>query len=278
MKTIPVCLIVAGLLLPVVCLAEPGAPQEDSGRGGPDKRGSAGRFMDFWKSVDKNQDGFLTKEEFDGMPRIMNLPEEKRVSLFERLDKDSDGRLGRDELVKMGGKPHDRNEPPMQRLWELDLDKSGGISMEEFKEGMLFKKLPADRQVALFERLDTNRDGTITPQDKPEPPYKRDGEGPDMRRPDRPDRPGRPEGGRPDGNRMDPRQGARQLDKDGDGNLSFEEFRSGPAVMNLTEDEQEDRFEAMDKNQDLKLSPDELPIPGSRGEGKRPTGPPPEKN
>jgi Ca2+-binding EF-hand superfamily protein len=51
------------------------------------------------------------------------------------------------------------------------------------------------------------------------------------------------------------------LDKDGDGALSFEEFRAGRAVSQLSEDAQEDRFEALDKNADLKLTPDELPRP-----------------
>jgi Ca2+-binding EF-hand superfamily protein len=226
--------------------------------------------VDFWKFVDKNQDGFLTKAEFDMMPRIQGLPEEKRQSLFERLDKDGDGKIARDELGGMG-KPHDGDAPPMQRFWELDQDKSGGISLQEFKAGRVFQKLPPERQDELFQRLDTDRDGLITPKDKPEPPPKRDGGDPRQKRPD---------GGRPEGRGMDPRQIIRQLDKNGDAALSFEEFRVGPGMKDLSEDEQEDRFEAMDKNHDQKLTAEDFPPPppGHRGGPERPDGPPPGKD
>lgn len=151
----------------------------------------------------------------------------------------------------------------MPRLWELDADKSGGVTFGEFKEGPLFKKLTPEKQQAVFRRLDTNGDGTITPKDKPEPPFRREGGPPHMKRPD---------GGKGDGPRMEPGQMIRQLDKNEDGALSFEEFRVGPGVKNLTEDEQEDRFEAMDKNHDQRLAPDDFPPP--RVQETRPESPP----
>ncbi len=46
-------------------------------------------------------------------------------------------------------------------------------------------------------------------------------------------------------------------DKNGDGALSFDEFREIPWLKDKGEDEQEDRFEEMDKNKDLKLVGDE---------------------
>jgi hypothetical protein len=48
-----------------------------------------------------------------------------------------------------------------------------------------------------------------------------------------------------------------RLDADGDGALSFAEFRKSPGVRDLTEDQQEDRFEALDRNRDHQLTPDE---------------------
>lgn len=267
MKTIPVSLIVAGILAPAVSLAQTGgATQGPPPANGGAKRGPQRPFVEAWQAADQNHDGFLAKDEFDVMPRIQGLPEEKRLHLFQRLDKDQDGKLGREELGRIG-KPHDgQGPPPQQRLWELDMDHSGGVSLVEFRAGPLFKKLPPERQDELFRRLDTDRDGMITPKDRPEPPFKREGGGP---------RPKRPDGGKPEGARPEPRQIIRLLDLNGDGTLSFEEFRAGPAVKELTEKEQQERFTAMDRNHDAKLTTDDFPPPPPRGGPKPPEGGPP---
>jgi Ca2+-binding EF-hand superfamily protein len=259
MKTIPVSRIVVLLLAPAFSLVQ--ARDESKGErrregGEPDRDGPKRPFVEFWKMVDKDHDGFISRAEFDAMPRVKNLPEEKRSNLFSRLDKDQDGKLGREEIARMG-QFHDGHGVPMQRLWELDTDKSGGISLEEFKAGQFVKKLPPEKQEKLFQRLDTDGDGLITPKDKPEPPFKR--EGGDKRH---------------EGERKDPRQMLRTLDKDGDGAVTFEEFRNGPMVKNLGEDEQEDRFEELDRNDDLKLTADDFPPPPSRGDSKPPENPP----
>lgn len=247
MKTIPVSFLVAGMLLPAVCLAQPTPPPADE-KGEP--QAPPRPVIEAWKLADTDKDGFISKAEFDAMPRIMNLPEEKRSSVFKRLDKDADAKLSRDELGRLG-KKRDGHDQPLKRLWELDSDKSGGISFEEFKAGQLFKKLSAEKQQEVFRRLDTDGDGVITPKDKPTPPFKHPDGKPHSKRgeedcPDDGDKPG---------------QINRKLDLDGDGALSFEEFRKGPAVKNLTEDEQEDRFESIDRNGDHKLSAEDFPPP-----------------
>ena len=266
MKTIPVSLIVAGLLVPVAVHAQtPGDPPVAIPGGATDKHGPSRPFAEAWKAADTNHDGFISKEEFDGMPRIQNLPEEKRLHLFKRLDKDGDDRISGEELGRMG-KPHDGQGPPMQRLWELDVDKSGGISPEEFKAGQLFKKLPPERQDELFRRLDTDRDGLITPKDKPEPPFRHEGGNPYPKRPD---------GGKPDERRMEPRPIIRQLDPNHGGAVSFDEFRARPAVKDLSADEQKARFEMMNRNRNPHPTPDTLPTPAPRGEPKPPKPPKP---
>ncbi|MEO5917410.1 MAG: EF-hand domain-containing protein [Luteolibacter sp.] len=252
MKTIPVSFLVAGMLLPVVCLAQPPEPPQGPppGEEGP-HGGPPNPFIEAWKNADTDHDGFISKAEFDAMPRIQNLPEEKRGNIFKRLDKDGDGKLSRDEIMKFG-RPHDG--PPMKRLWELDVDKSGGVSLEEFKQGDFFKKLPPEKQAEVFHRLDTDGDGLITPKDRPEPPFKG---GPPGKHPKGPEGGRRGEGD--DDGPGNPEKLFKKLDTNADGSLSFEEFRVGPWVKDLTEDEQEDRFEKLDTNGDHKISPEDLP-------------------
>lgn len=256
MKTIPVSLIVAGVITPMAVMAEPGGQAGGGGGGG---RGGPHPCMEAWKAADRDGDGAISKEEFEAMPRIQNIPAEKRAILFQRLDKNGDGKLDREELgmmMRMHGEG-----APMKRLWELDTDKSGGVSFEEFKAGQFFSKLDPERQKEVFKRLDTNGDGVISPNDRPEPPFKRD---------DDKIRPPRPDGGESHAFRMDLRRIIRELDQNQDGSLSIEEFKAGPAVRNLTEDEQKKRFEMLDKNHDQKISPEDFPRMNGGDAGPRP--------
>lgn len=250
MKTIPVSLIVAGLLVPVIAKARP----QDEPKGGPGLDGENWRerqrqFAESWKAADKDDDGFISREEFDAMPRLGNLPEDKRLRIFERLDKDADGKVGLAEMKELG-RPHDGQRPLLPRLEELDADQSGGVSFEEFKAGHMVQKLPAERQLAIFNRLDADSDGQITPKDRPQRPFK-------------------PEGGKfhphhgpgKAGDKPEPRRMIRLLDQDGDGALSFKEFQAGPMVGQLGEDEQEKRFMKLDKNGDQKLTSEDFPPP-----------------
>lgn len=262
MKTTPVSFLLAGmLLLPAPCHAEsqPSANKPPKGPPGAERNGihrQERAFFEMWKAADADLDGFISKTEFDSMPRIQKLPGEKRDQIFSRLDKDLDSKLSREELVRFG-KPRDgQPEAPMKRLWELDSDKSGGVSFEEFKAGELLMKLPPEKQQEVFDRLDTDGDGMITPKDRPEPHFKR---------PDSKQRPHRPDGPPPE-NEAGPGQMNRKLDVNGDGSLSFEEFRAGPAVKSLTEDEQEERFELLDRNGDQKISPEDFTPPSPPSE------------
>ena len=70
-----------------------------------------------------------------------------------------------------------------------------------------------------------------------------------------------------------------QLDKNGDGSLSFEEFSSGPRASQLDKDAARERFNKMDRNGDGKIDRADMqrrdgqrprPRPGGPG---RPEGP-----
>jgi Ca2+-binding EF-hand superfamily protein len=270
MKTIPVSLILAGLLGPICASGQTPGDPPPPGRGDPTKRPPHRPFVESWKMADKDGDGFISREEFAAMPRVQNLPEDKRRQLFERLDKNQDGKLGRDEIMRPGRQP-DGQHPHLRRLWELDVDKSGGISFQEFKAGLLFQKLPPERQLEIFRRLDTDGDGVITPQDRPKPPQRPE-PGARQRRGEGPQAPNADEN-RPERQRMNPLRLLKQLDKDGDGAVTFQEFRAWPQVSDLSEDDQEARFNAMDRNKDLKLTPEDFPAPPPRRP--EPGNPPP---
>ena len=138
-------------------------------------------------------------------------------------------------------------EPPREgmrrlpRLFELaDLDHDGRLSKDEFAE------MPK-----LFAELDRNKDGFLDPAELMGPPPEGDREGrrpeggPDGRRPE-----GGPEGRRAggEGNRLNPEELFKNLDKDGDGFLSKEE---APERM-------KEHFADIDTDKDGKLSKEEV--------------------
>ena len=241
-RTLPVSLALAGFLLPAISEAQPGPDdpkprremedgpggerRDREGRGDRGDRGGdrgergADRFKG-WKKADTNGDGVISREEFLAMPRIQQLPEDKRDNIFKRLDKNGDNSLSQEELrPPMDRPPHMQHREAMMKSKELDTDNSGGVSLEELKAGQLFQKLPPEKQEALFKRLDTDGDGQITVKDRPGPPEK-------GKRPGGPeDRPDRPE-------KRDPRRMLKDWDQDGDGALTFEEFRKAPPHRDL---------------------------------------------
>lgn len=214
---------------------------EDEGRPGPppeDGRGGHGRrpMGDFIRKADANGDGKVSREEFDRLDRLSELPEEKRTKLFSRLDRNDNGSIEGDELKLP---PHGFRGPgPLPDLRELDENKDRAISFEEFVKGRFVAKLPAEKQRKFFDRLDTDKDGRLTPKDH------------------------RPRGG--------PGRMFRRLDDDDNGALTFEEFVKAPWISKLGEDARKERFEKLDANGDEKIRCDEW----ERGNDTR-KGPPP---
>lgn len=219
---------------------KPGEGGRKGKKQGDGERGKEARraMMEMWKKADTDGDGSISLAEFSAMERPGRLPEEKRAEIFKRIDKNGDGKIGPDEMPK--GRPG----PGMPPLEEVDTNKDGKIVFEEFQKLGFVARLPEERQRALFARMDRDGDGALTPKDRPE----RDGRG-------------KGKGER----RFNPLDMVRDHDKNGDGALSFEEFREMPWLKDKGEDEQEDRFEAFDKNKDLKIDASDFPPPGEDG-------------
>ncbi|MEP4079224.1 EF-hand domain-containing protein [Haloferula sp.] len=229
-------------------LGEP--PRRGQGKpsnGGPSDNGrSFGRFFEL---ADTNGDGVVSAEEFSALERISRIPAEKRDEIFKRFDKNGDGLIQRGEMRP--SKRPDGGSRPFPKLRELDTDMDGKVSFKEFEVGPFAERMPKDRLEKFFGKLDTNGDGSITPEDRP------------MGR-------GGPSEGRGGPGERGPQQHDRKkmietLDKNDDQALSFEEFRQAPWLKDKSEDEQEDVFEEIDKNDDLVIDKTDLPPGGSKG-------------
>jgi Ca2+-binding EF-hand superfamily protein len=119
----------------------------------------SGGAENFIKRFDKNQDGFLSKEE--SPPGL--------VKVFERFDTNNDGRLDKSEIERMAqffrqhfGNNNKKPNPnpgvnPMvekvvdRLLQQMDTNKDGKISKAEAK----------DKIALFFDQLDTNKDGYL---------------------------------------------------------------------------------------------------------------------
>jgi len=125
------------LLELTVLLSESAARQRERGRRGPDPR----RLQRMLKSMDADQDGRITREEWKGADPF-----------FKRLDANEDGVITSDEVAAMiekMGRWRGRGGEAMFRRW--DTNKDGRISREEWKVAP-----------EMFERFDRNKDGSIS--------------------------------------------------------------------------------------------------------------------
>jgi Ca2+-binding EF-hand superfamily protein len=136
---------------------------ERNGKMRPHREGEG----DMFGMLDKNKDKVITSEEFFAGPRMSNMPQEQRDKLFARMDLDGDGKVTPEEIRKMREETHEKH---MREFRELDTDKSGGMSYEEISLGKFFSQLPEEKRKQIFARMDTNGDGQITPEDKPQGP------------------------------------------------------------------------------------------------------------
>ena len=143
--------------LPVAAAAQSGAPQSGAAKPAQQMTRSAlsAQLDSSFGNLDTNKDKSLNKAEVEAA-QARNVAEAKaeiakRVEAeFSRLDGNKDGQLS---LAEFRGAAATPRIPPIDELMkQLDRNSDGKITQEEYRT------LP----LANFDRLDTNKDGTIS--------------------------------------------------------------------------------------------------------------------
>lgn len=181
------------------------------------------QFQNMLARADADKDGKVTLDEVRTvMPKM--TPER-----FAQMDRNADGALTKEDTPPrpegQAGKPGDIGQR-LEKFGRSDTDGDGKVSLEEF-----MAKAGATEEA--FKRLDRNADGALTPEDMKLP-------GGPLVPPARPQT-------------LDPAQ----LDKNGDGKLSYEEATAFfPPLLR-------EAFDRLDVNKDGFVAMDEVAKPGA---------------
>ena len=86
--------------------------------------------------MDTDGDGEIDLSEFTFAKTAEKVQGSKNLEIFfEKLDKDGDGKITRDEIKEVFGDSIDNNELN-QIFLEIDKDNDGEITLDEFKKAM----------------------------------------------------------------------------------------------------------------------------------------------
>lgn len=112
-------------------------------------------------ALDTNRDGVLSPEERKaGMASRMD---ERRGRMFAAMDKDGNGSVSRAEFDGARAGRHGDRGPRMGRH---DGHGAPGDAGKAQANASVTKADFVNRRLAMFDRLDTNRDGTISPEER----------------------------------------------------------------------------------------------------------------
>ena len=166
-RFIPLAVIAAGLPLaaasaaPAVQLAQATQPKAAASQAPkPMTKADFTKGIDSrFTAIDTNKDGSLSSAEIGAvqtraMQQAAIAQQQKLEAEFKKLDTNKDNQVSLAEF-KAALPPITARETPAQMLAQLDTNKDGKVSTAEYRT------LP----LANFDRMDANKDGTVTPQE-----------------------------------------------------------------------------------------------------------------
>lgn len=118
----------------------------------------------FFKKHDANGDGVVDFAEFQAGERAKDLDEKVQQKIFDRFDKNGDGKLERREMIHV---KNPRGSGVRDFFRKLDTNHDKKISFEEFKASERMKKLEEKKVREIFDRMDRNKDGVLDHHDRP---------------------------------------------------------------------------------------------------------------
>ncbi len=140
---------------PAVSQPEIGAPQPAARQAGAQaiSRSVFLANMDTeFRKMDADKNGTITKSEIEGFERAVSVvkAQAQNRQLFARLDADRNGQLSAAEFARLAS-PSPVNAAPL--LAHADLNRDQSITLVEYRTSTL----------ANFDRMDTDKDGVVTP-------------------------------------------------------------------------------------------------------------------
>jgi len=108
-----------------------------------------------FRRMDLDSSGQINRKEIEQFQRAQAESEarQRNRAVFAQLDTDKNGQLSPEEYDRFNPPPNTANATPM--LTVMDRDRNQSISLVEHRQAKLIN----------FDRLDTNKDGVVTPEE-----------------------------------------------------------------------------------------------------------------
>jgi hypothetical protein len=159
-RTLVATALLAIFVSPVAATAQSNAAPSGAAAAQPVTKSALSSQLDAsFKRLDSNSDKSLTTAEIDAaqkrqMAEAQNSIAKRLEAEFAKLDGNKDGQLSLAEFKAAAPTP--KVAPPAELLGQLDKNKDGKVTQDEFRSVPL----------ANFDRIDTNKDGTISDAEK----------------------------------------------------------------------------------------------------------------